>query len=178
MGPALGRKIEPRRELFDRVPAKLPPSRAMNVEGGVLRESKGELTTRLRREGKWESFVRRREQLKTEGVPPSEAWFQAAAEFPAENPVRAIEPFIEWEDARASVEAARTDSEWLLAAMYVKLPPGIGSSALRGMLERMRASPRLLDEFYRVTVNRWAEREDREAAATPRTPLTMKDILG
>jgi len=47
-----------------------------------MRESKAELTDRLRREGRWDAFVRRREVLKTEGVEAGEAWTMAAAEFP------------------------------------------------------------------------------------------------
>ena len=47
-----------------------------------MRESKAELTDRLRREGRWNDFVRRREQLKAEGMDASEAWGVAAEEFP------------------------------------------------------------------------------------------------
>lgn len=46
-----------------------------------MRESKAELTDRLRREGRWEAFKKRREELKAEGVPAKEAWWQAASEF-------------------------------------------------------------------------------------------------
>lgn len=49
------------------------------------RESKGELTDRPRREGRWEAFVERREELKAEGTPAKQGWFQAAVEFPASN---------------------------------------------------------------------------------------------
>ena len=51
----------------------------------MARESKAELTDRLRREGRWDEFKARREQLKTEGVPAKHAWFQAAVEFAPEN---------------------------------------------------------------------------------------------
>jgi hypothetical protein len=53
----------------------------------MARESKAELMDRLRREGRWEAFKVRREQLKSEGIPAKQAWFQAATEFPpAEQP--------------------------------------------------------------------------------------------
>jgi hypothetical protein len=48
-----------------------------------MRESKSELTDRLRLEGRWEEFTKRREELKADGVPAKQAWFQAAAEFPS-----------------------------------------------------------------------------------------------
>lgn len=51
-----------------------------------MRESKGDLTSRLRREGRWNEFVARREALKAEGLPAAEAWNAAAAEFPPPTP--------------------------------------------------------------------------------------------
>ena len=51
----------------------------------VHRESKAELTDRLRREGHWDVFVKRREELKAEGVPAKHAWFEAAVEYPPQN---------------------------------------------------------------------------------------------
>ena len=147
--------------------------------GHDVRESKGELTDRLRREGRWESFVRRREQLKAEGVAASDAWDLAAAEFPPENPLpeavgpaggylRPIEPWLEWEQGRKAVEAATNDLAWLFHALPVRLPDGIGKVGLCRMLARMRANPRLLDEFYRLMMTRMAEREDRMVQASPR----------
>ena len=47
-----------------------------------MRESKAELTDRLRREGRFETFKKRREELKAEGIAASDAWDVAAAEFP------------------------------------------------------------------------------------------------
>ena len=49
----------------------------------MARESKAELTDRLRREGRFEAFKKHREELKAQGVPAKEAWWQAATEFPA-----------------------------------------------------------------------------------------------
>ena len=48
-----------------------------------MRESKAELTDRLRREGRWEAFKKRREELRVGGTPAKQAWFEAATEFPA-----------------------------------------------------------------------------------------------
>ena len=55
-----------------------------------MRESKAELTDRLRREGRWDEFKKRREELKAGGVPADQAWEQAATEFPP--PVAAGSP--------------------------------------------------------------------------------------
>ena len=55
-----------------------------------MRESKSELTDRLRREGRWDDFKKLREELKAGGMSASDAWNRAAQEFPpppAENPV-------------------------------------------------------------------------------------------
>ncbi|MFH1743384.1 MAG: hypothetical protein ABIH23_30630 [bacterium] len=43
--------------------------------------NKKELRERLQREGRWDAYVARREQLKAKGVTPSLAWRKAAAEF-------------------------------------------------------------------------------------------------
>ena len=136
-----------------------------------MRESKSELTDRLRREGRWDAFKKRREELKAAGTPAKQAWIQAAAEFPPENPLRAIEPCIEWEDAKAAVEGAKNDFEWLLAAMYVKLPPGVGNPGLLGQLQRMRTNPALADDFYRLAARRHAEQ-----AAIPPPPEERRSI--
>ncbi len=54
-----------------------------------MRESKAELTDRLRREGHWAAFKRRREELKAGGMAASDAWGVAAAEFPPPDTHRA-----------------------------------------------------------------------------------------
>jgi hypothetical protein len=48
-----------------------------------MRESKAELTDRLRREGRWDAFKKRREELKAGGTAASEVWGAAAEEFPS-----------------------------------------------------------------------------------------------
>ncbi|MDO8630197.1 MAG: hypothetical protein Q7R41_06860, partial [Phycisphaerales bacterium] len=57
-----------------------------------MRESKAELTGRLRREGRWDAFKNRREELKAGGIPAGEAWTEAAAEFPPACTSNAVEP--------------------------------------------------------------------------------------
>jgi len=47
-----------------------------------MHESKAELTDRLRREGRFEAFKKHREELKADGTPAKQAWFEAAAELP------------------------------------------------------------------------------------------------
>ena len=48
-----------------------------------MRESKAELTDRLRREGRFEAFKKRREELKVGGMAASDAWYAVAEEFPS-----------------------------------------------------------------------------------------------
>ena len=56
------------------------------------RESNGELKRRLRREGRFNRFKFRREELKRQGVPEGEAWPIAAAEFPPLEDAGVTEP--------------------------------------------------------------------------------------
>lgn len=50
-----------------------------------MRESKAELTDRLRSEGRWEAFRKRREELKAGGMAAADAWNAAKVEFPPPN---------------------------------------------------------------------------------------------
>ncbi len=137
-----------------------------------MRESKAELTDRLRREGRWDAFKKRREELKAGGVPAREAWYQAAAEFPPDSPRRSIEPCVEWVDGKGDVEGAKDDLEWLLAAMYVKLPPGVGSAGRRALLEQLRTSSSLCEWFSRQAI-------ERICAPRPAPPRrTLSELLG
>jgi len=62
---------------------------------------------------------------------------------------------IEWKHSRKWLLAAKTETEWLITALYVRLPRitgiGLGSrnSRLLGMLERMRANPKFADYIIR-----------------------------
>jgi hypothetical protein len=88
-----------------------------------------------------------------------------------------VVPTIEWEDARVEVEAARTDVEWLQAAMYVKLPDGVGTAALLGQLYRMRANTGLADDFYRKVMEAQAAAQA-AAQVSPVSNRSMAEILG
>ena len=153
-----------------------------------MRESKAELTDRLRREGKFDAFKKRREDLKAGGMAAGDAWDVAAEEFPLEDPLpeavgpaggylRPIEPWIEWEHGQKAIEAATNDLAWLFHALPVRLPDGLGKVGLCGMLARMRANPRLLDEFYRLIMTRMAEREDGMVQASPRDYRSLEERL-
>lgn len=48
-----------------------------------MQESKAELTDRLRREGRWDAFKKRREELKAGGMAAIDAWDAASTEFPS-----------------------------------------------------------------------------------------------
>ena len=60
--------------------------------------------------------------------------------------------------------------------MSVKLPDGVGSPGLVGMLQRMRASPGLLDDFYRLAMRKQAEKAGVPVEA-PRDDRTLEEVL-
>ena len=151
----------------------------------MSRESKAELTDRLRREGRFDEFKKRREELKAEGIPANEAWYQAAVEFPPESPrlrpaggySPAIEPWVKWtKDTRDKINAADNAFDWLLRALPVKVPAKAAASKpeLYTMLLAIRGNPVLLQEFYRLAMKRWAE--GGEAADIARPPFTIKEL--
>jgi len=80
--------------------------------------------------------------------------------YPAAKPRRAadkrrIVPTRAWEEHKDAILAAKDDEEWLLAALYVVLPEGVGTAAQLAMLQRMRVNPVLTDEFlmFRIRKN-------------------------
>lgn len=122
-----------------------------------MKESKGALADRLRREGRWDAFVRRREVLKTEGVEAGEAWTIAAAEFPPATPADAAQPNLSV--SREELEALRSkprvgfaqaiewtldhlDCEWVESS---DAPDATSWSLLRWA----RSSPSARSEFHR-----------------------------
>lgn len=126
-----------------------------------MRESKAQLTDRLRREGRWDAFVRRREALKDQGTPAAEAWKIAAAEFG--EPVKPASPET---DACSStpdltvlrgktapiLEAVRWTFEHLDATWVTPADaPSAGAWSLR---ESARINPGTRAEFYRTFVPR------------------------
>ena len=124
-----------------------------------MRESKGELTDRLRREGRFDAFKKRREDLKAGGTPAGDAWRQAAAEYLPEcgNPtpqapsrsltkteVRALKrkPCI---DVGQAIRWAfdHLEGDWL----QPRDAPSVGAWSLR---EWARSSPLARSDFYRL----------------------------
>jgi hypothetical protein len=121
------------------------------------RESKAELTDRLRQEGRFEAFKKRREELKASGVPAKEAWWQAAAEFPSPTapPAPAKSPAIDLSALKgkkpipvalmAAWVAENLDADWITPADA----PSPGAWSMR---EWARSSPSTRSEFYKTFV--------------------------
>ena len=119
------------------------------------RESKAELTDRLRREGRWEAFVKRREELKVEGVPAKEAWWQAATEYPPQNghgpdgpPPKMDLSALKGKPSVSVVPAATwafeyLDADWVTPADA----PSLGAWSLR---DWARSNIATRTEFYRL----------------------------
>lgn len=88
-----------------------------------VKETKGEFTQRLKAEGRWPEFTKRREALKRNGVPASEAWERLRPEF---APLAASEPVstvIPAEDDECEDEVEGGVAEAAVAA------PGAGAGA-------------------------------------------------
>jgi len=125
----------------------------------MARESKAELMDRLRREGRWDEFKRRREELKAQGVPAKQAWYQAAVEFPPEHLIQAASTLIPWPQARRSVNAAKSNLSWLLCAMDVDVPPKVGARrpSLYSFLKVLRSNPIIRRDFFVFVVEQLAK---------------------
>ena len=121
----------------------------------MSRESKAELTDRLRREGRFDEFKKRREELKAEGIPANEAWYQAAVEFPAANGngANGKAPNVDVSALKGKppapiVEAAawvfeNLDCEWVT-------PGEAPSAGAWSLLQWARSSMAARGEFYRT----------------------------
>lgn len=122
-------------------------------------ESKGELTDRLRREGRFEAFKKRREDLKAGGTPAHEAWRLAAAEFPPESgnptppaPSRSLtKTEIRALKRKPGIKIAQAirwvfdhlEGDWL----QPRDAPSVGAWSLR---EWARSNPVARSDFYRL----------------------------
>ncbi|MEK6677600.1 MAG: hypothetical protein AABZ47_18345 [Planctomycetota bacterium] len=142
-----------------------------------MRESKAELTDRLRREGRWEAFKKRREELKAGGMEAQDAWLVAREEFPPEHVSLPFAPSIEWEEGRQSLEAATDDSEWIFLAMPIKVPQEIAGPVRWSMLQRLRESPLLRLGFERQVLNRMIGEGIRSKAKPKRDTRTFQQIM-
>lgn len=135
----------------------------------MYRESKAELTDRLRREGRWEDFKKRREAIKASGVRAREAWVRAAGEFPPNGAGLAIQPTVPWRQARRQLNAARDDFDWLLMALDVVVPPKVAAKRpeLTAVLCYLRSCPSLLKCFHGIAIRRISMRSDTDASRKP-----------
>ena len=122
-----------------------------------MRESKAELTDRLRREGRFEAFKKRREELKAGGMAASDAWDVAAGEFlppvaqSATGEARTVDlRALKGKPAVSVVQAAAWASEQL-DCDWIK-PADAPSPGAWGMLEWARSSMTARSEFYRTFV--------------------------
>ena len=120
-----------------------------------MRESKAEVTDRLRREGRWDAFKKRREEVKAGGMAASDAWDVAAAEFaPSDGkPPGEAAPKVDLQALKGKppvsiVQAAawafeQLDCDWTT-------PADAPSPGAWGMLEWARSSMAARTEFYRT----------------------------
>lgn len=154
-----------------------------------MRESKAELTDRLRREGRWEAFKKRREELKAAGTPAKQSWYEAAVEFPPPDaqPVVKATPEVDLQalqgkPAVSVVQAAawafeHLDADWIKPADA----PSPGAWSLR---EWARSSMTARSEFYRTFVAKIVlppQEEARQAEAErqkrPKANATTADLI-
>jgi hypothetical protein len=123
-----------------------------------MRESKSELTGRLRRGGQWQEFVKRREELKASGMPAKDAWVQAADEFPApsQKTDKATPPVdllpLKGKQAVPIYEATKwvmenLDADWIT-------PADAPSAGAWSMLRWARSSLAARGDFYRTFVSK------------------------
>ena len=127
------------------------------------RESKSELTDRLRREGRFDEFKKRREQLKAAGNEAKDAWIIAAAEFPPPTvngsngsapkvDLRVLKgkPAVNIADAAAWV-FENLDCDWIA-------PADAPSAGAWSLLQWARSSMMARSEFYRNFASRVVSR--------------------
>ena len=162
--------------------------RVITAADHVMRESKAELTDRLRRAGRWESFKKRREELKAGGMAASEAWDAAATEFPppvaqhAASEAPAVDLRALKGKPTVSVVQAATWAFEHLDADWVS-PADAPSAGAWSMREWARSSMAARSEFYRTFVAKLvmppqeeARRTQEEAAARDRR--LFREIFG
>ena len=82
------------------------------------RESKGELKRRLQREGRFNRFKFRREELKRQGTPEDLAWRIAATEFPPMDDVGVPKP-----SATPPARLAAAESPFVVGSGMPELGP-------------------------------------------------------
>lgn len=137
-------------------------------------ESKAAFKDRLQREGRWETFVARREGLKAEGKKSNEAWemakneFQSQENFPASNekgkvtcPDRtgndsANSDFSSSGKSRKKRGSITKDFEWVywnIGDDAIR-PEDAPSASAWWMLQKVRSNPTIQIEFIRTLLQR------------------------
>jgi hypothetical protein len=145
----------------------------------AVRESKAELTDRLRREGRFEAFKKRREELKASGVPAPEAWYLAATEFPppvtqpAAKASAADLRALKGKPAVSVVQAAawafeHLDADWVTPADA----PSAGAWSMR---EWAKSNMAARTEFYRTFVARIVQPPQEEARQAEKERLKRRN---
>lgn len=118
-----------------------------------MRESKAELTDRLRSEGRWDAFKKRREELKAGGMPAKDAWVEAVAEFPAPSQVSAeAAPPVDLSPLKGKPPVSPLESaEWTMEHLDANwiTPADAPSGGAWSMLHWARSSLAARGEFYR-----------------------------
>ena len=112
---------------------------------------------RLRREGRFEAFKKRREELRAGGTPAKQAWYEAAVEFPppvAQPAAKAVHSVdLQALKGKPAVTVAKA-AAWAfehLDADWIK-PADAPSAGAWGMREWARSNIAARSEFYRTFV--------------------------
>jgi len=132
-------------------------------------ESRDELKKRLTDEGRWEAFKARRDELKSQGLLPRQAWEQARNEFDSQtkqddkiesagsgNSSSDIKPVLQGGSLKPRRGSITKDFEWVYwhigdeCATAEDAP----SSSAWWMLERVRSNPTVQIEFIRTLLQR------------------------
>ena len=128
-------------------------------------ESKEALKNRLKSEGRWDEFIRYREDLKAQGVDAKSAWAKARAKFqPVPEGAVVLNDDSDGMDGDSSnsgiclgefddkpAVTARAVVQWVFDHIDVAdvKPADAPSSGAWSFLQRVRTYPDLLKEFYR-----------------------------
>ncbi len=126
-------------------------------------ENSVELADRLKREGRFDAFQRRKADLVASGARAKEAWIAAAAEFPplsadTQAQTRAPEPAATWTGPVVPTADIGDAARWVLDRMGREVPPeSAPSSGAWSLLQWANASP---DKFHSIFGARLVKRDD------------------
>jgi hypothetical protein len=141
----------------------------------MYRESKAELTDRLRREGRFDAFKARREAMKGQGMAPKDAWRAAAEEFPPQGLAR-VEAFPGAEDLPAGVlEVLKAKGDCNIAKAIRWVFDAIGDPSIKptdapstgawSLLAWARSSAATRGQFYAMYLPKLLAKADRGQGA-------------